>query len=128
MAFSFEFIARKPYKGLAMTNTQRPHVPDAKVVYSDDFFTHMYTVGYNAILRVHADKDAPGLATQIPFVTTMEPGPCSNWPEGWHHTAQWTCATIKGDVLLGKQHKIIANDENLLRANCSLFVDLHTPY
>ena len=39
---------------------------------------------------------------------------------------QWTCATLKGDVLLGRQHKMISNDQTIVRANCSLFVDLHT--
>ena len=66
------------------------------------------------------------MAEQIPFVTTEKPGPCSNWPAGWEHTMQWTCATLKGDVLLGRQHKMISNDQTIVRANCSLFVDLHT--
>ena len=67
-AFSFEFIVPAPHMGIAMTNTLRPHVPSAKPVYSDDFFGHMYTVGYNAILRVHAS--ARLACFEPPFATS----------------------------------------------------------
>ena len=109
-----------------MTNTARPQKPSAKMVHSDQFFEYMQDIGFNAILRVHKDDSA--VAVQLPFTTTAAAGPCSSYPPGWHHTIQWSCATIKGIALLGKEHHMIAADTDIKSMNCSLFVDLHTEY
>ena len=67
------------------------------------------------------------MAVQLPFTTTAAAGPCSSYPPGWEHTIQWSCASIKGIALLGKEHQTIAADA-MKSMNCSLFVDLHTEY
>ena len=45
---------------------------------------------------------------------------------GWEHTVDWSCAYLRGDALMGKTHRDIADDQDILRANCSLFVDMHS--
>jgi len=124
-AFSFEFIVPAPHRGIMMTNTARPHTPSAKDVGVDEFFQHLTDTGFNAILRVH--KEVGAVAVQLPFTTTAAASACTSYPPGWEHTMSWSCATIKGDALWGKEHKFIAA-EPLKSMNCSLFVDLHTPY
>jgi hypothetical protein len=125
-AFSFEFIVPSPHMGIAMTNTMRPNTPSAKPVPSSAFFNHLaVSHGYNAILRVHKSPDS--VAVQLPFTTTGTAGPCKTYPPDWEHTIVWSCASLSGNALWGKEHKMIAA-EPLKSMNCSLFVDLHSAF
>ena len=120
-AFSFEFFVRPPFTGIAMTNTANPTTPSAKEVHANQFFNHMSTPGMNAILRVH--KYGTALAVQLPFTTTAAAGACTKWPPDWQHTMEWSCATIRGDSLLGKEHRLIADiaaDDPFHNMTCSL--------
>ena len=125
MAFSFEFFAHPPFRGIAVSNSATYAEARALEVDSENFFKYINGAGWNGLLHITAK--AHDVPTMVPFTTVLEAGDCAVPPGGSHPTISWTCATMTVRALLGNEHIQVYDQLGSAETNCSLFLDLHTP-